>query len=320
MEDLKKIMKKYLHPPKSNPSSGAKQRAHGVRKYKHSGAIPGEGMHEMAMQSAALMRRTAPRHPQVDWARLHAEALETAKKHRPKLPNPTDEYMRGRMVEIAFSDGSKITTQINGTRADVTEYYVGRTFNVAHGENDRMLKATAVKFLDTKTTNPERDTMFLVKKGGKFTHVATTRAEATACAKRTGGAVFIAESAGESDREHRALGKKLANPARRAPRAAAPADEQAATELAIYINNDGGLYRQQYMPIVENLRKKIKKGTYDRAKAVKLVMYLAENGAKKYAKELDEASRWAQLFSVPTRLAASDEILAGMEEGYLFGR
>ena len=44
-------------------------------------------------------------------------------------------------------------------------------------------------------------------------------------------------------------------------------------------------YKQQYIPILKNLSKKMKKGTYDKEKAVKLMMYYVANGAKKYAKD-----------------------------------
>lgn len=35
-----------------------------------------------------------------------------------------------------------------------------------------------------------------------------------------------------------------------------------ADELVLYADNDEPLYRQSFMPIVENLNKKVKKGTY----------------------------------------------------------
>ena len=56
-----------------------------------------------------------------------------------------------------------------------------------------------------------------------------------------------------------------------------------AQELALYISNDGDLYRQQTTSIITNLAKKMAKRTFDRAKAVKLFKYLADNGAKKYS-------------------------------------
>ncbi len=61
-------------------------------------------------------------------------------------------------------------------------------------------------------------------------------------------------------------------------------DREAAVELKLSIENDADLYRQQIVPIVKNIQRKMKKGTYDHLKAPKLWMYLVDNGAKKYVK------------------------------------
>jgi len=58
-----------------------------------------------------------------------------------------------------------------------------------------------------------------------------------------------------------------------------------ARELALYIENDGDLYRQQTTPIILNLARKIKRGIFSHTKAAKLFRYLADNGAKKYSVE-----------------------------------
>ena len=62
-------------------------------------------------------------------------------------------------------------------------------------------------------------------------------------------------------------------------------DEHAETELKLYIENDRDLYRQQIVPIIKNVQKKMKSGKYDHAQAPKLWLYLVDNGAKKYVKE-----------------------------------
>ena len=61
-------------------------------------------------------------------------------------------------------------------------------------------------------------------------------------------------------------------------------DREAAVELKLSIENDSELYRQQIVPIIKNVQKKMKKGTYDHLKAPKLWMYLVDNGAKRYVK------------------------------------
>lgn len=85
------------------------------------------------------------------------------------------------------------------------------------------------------------------------------------------------------------------------PRGPSDPDMIAARELELYINNDSTLYHQQFIPIVKNLMKRRAAGTYNREKAAKLFLYLADAGAKKYYKEytsgtgfkFDLATRWA---------------------------
>ena len=55
-------------------------------------------------------------------------------------------------------------------------------------------------------------------------------------------------------------------------------------ELKAYIDNDAGLYRQRYMPILKNLSRKKKKGNYRKRLAQKAFMYLVDDGAKRYTK------------------------------------
>lgn len=62
-------------------------------------------------------------------------------------------------------------------------------------------------------------------------------------------------------------------------------DEIAATELKLFIDNDADLYRQRFIPIIKNLSRKRYNGTYDSQKAIKLFMYLVDDGAKKYSKD-----------------------------------
>ena len=62
-------------------------------------------------------------------------------------------------------------------------------------------------------------------------------------------------------------------------------DKHMVTELKLYIENDGDLYKQRLIPIVKNIQKKMKSGKYDHKQAPKLWMYLVTDGAKKYAKE-----------------------------------
>jgi len=74
-------------------------------------------------------------------------------------------------------------------------------------------------------------------------------------------------------------------------------DEHSVKELVLFTANDGDLYRQQVQPIIENLAKKHAKGEFDAPKAVKLMGYLADNGARKYAFEFGDPMPGVQFWS-----------------------
>lgn len=95
-------------------------------------------------------------------------------------------------------------------------------------------------------------------------------------------------------------------------------DQHAARELELYIENDGQLYRQQHEPIIKNLTRKAERGVYDSRKAVKLFMYLVDNGAKKYVKEFGDPSfPWHKMFDKATRLAVAESLRDTFEGEYL---
>ena len=81
------------------------------------------------------------------------------------------------------------------------------------------------------------------------------------------------------------------------------ADTEYAREIALFAVNTESLYRQRALPIIANLRKKIAKGTYDAALALKAWQYLADDAAKLYAKEYG-----CPIVNKATRIAAAAEI------------
>ena len=85
-------------------------------------------------------------------------------------------------------------------------------------------------------------------------------------------------------------------------------DEVAVRELVLYAENDADLYRQSASPIIANLQRKVKKGTYDAELAIKLWRYHADRAAKKYIQEFDGE------FSPATRNAAAKEFRDGYDE------
>jgi len=62
-------------------------------------------------------------------------------------------------------------------------------------------------------------------------------------------------------------------------------DSDAVNELDTYIMNNEELYRRRFMPIISNIKRKLKKNVYDHEKAQKLWMYLVDDAAKQYVKE-----------------------------------
>lgn len=56
-------------------------------------------------------------------------------------------------------------------------------------------------------------------------------------------------------------------------------------ELFLYATNDGGLYRQRITPIIENLKKKYNRGTYDSEKAIDLWYYAATDASDRYNRD-----------------------------------
>ncbi len=89
------------------------------------------------------------------------------------------------------------------------------------------------------------------------------------------------------------------------------------TELEIYIENDGQLYRSQALPIVKNLTAKKASGKYNAALAEKLYMYLVNNGAKKYGKEF--GGDGLKMFSVADRKAVAANLRKSFEAEFASG-
>lgn len=50
-------------------------------------------------------------------------------------------------VKVFFDNGDHLTTTINGNIAEITDYYLGKTFNLGR-DADKMTKAIRLQFLD----------------------------------------------------------------------------------------------------------------------------------------------------------------------------
>ena len=97
-------------------------------------------------------------------------------------------------------------------------------------------------------------------------------------------------------------------------------DSNAVNELDSYIMNNEDLYRRRFMPIISNIKRKMKKNVYDHEKAQKLWMYLVDDAAKEYVKEFGSTQDdVATMFPKETRLQVarviSDRELENIKAG-----
>lgn len=80
-------------------------------------------------------------------------------------------------------------------------------------------------------------------------------------------------------------------------------------DIKFVAENDANLYRRQGQPIVENLAKKMAKGTFDAAKAVKLYEYLADSAVKDYSvSQLGKRTPTLTILSKPERQVLAQQL------------
>lgn len=97
-------------------------------------------------------------------------------------------------------------------------------------------------------------------------------------------------------------------------------DPDMARELELWATNDSGLYYQQRRPILINLSKKYKKGTFDVDKAAKLWRYFVDNSLQKYNKEFgSRGDKWHELMSVHDRNLLAHEMAVDTKNEFDLG-
>ena len=86
-------------------------------------------------------------------------------------------------------------------------------------------------------------------------------------------------------------------------------DSDAVNELDLFIMNDEDLYRRRFMPMITNIKRKMKRGVYDHEKVIKLWMYLIDDAARKYVQEFGDPSQDVKdMFPKETRLKVAEVI------------
>jgi hypothetical protein len=91
-----------------------------------------------------------------------------------------------------------------------------------------------------------------------------------------------------------------------------PRDKWAENELALFIENDGDLYRQQYTPIVKNYARKRLKGVFSKALALRGIVYLVENGRKKYRRDIGTDPWKGRPLALEEKLAVARILYPGL--------
>lgn len=97
-------------------------------------------------------------------------------------------------------------------------------------------------------------------------------------------------------------------------------DPDTAREIELYADNDSRLYFSRKLPIIKNLYRKFKKGTFKIDLAAKLWIYYINDAMQRYNAEFGSPrSKWHDLLSVPDRkllaFQYAEEILAEFENG-----
>ena len=87
-----------------------------------------------------------------------------------------------------------------------------------------------------------------------------------------------------------------------------PVEPDTVYELALYIENDGNLYRQMIVPTIKNMQRKIKSGKYDDSQAVKAWQYVADEGVRRYGKEFGNGGNSVAWVNKNTRIAIAEEL------------
>ena len=80
-------------------------------------------------------------------------------------------------------------------------------------------------------------------------------------------------------------------------------------ELGLYADNESNIYFAYIVPVVKNLAKYYKRGTFDKVKAIDAFFPAATAAAKKYCKEFARVEDAPKIFDVTARYTAAAYLL-----------
>ena len=85
-------------------------------------------------------------------------------------------------------------------------------------------------------------------------------------------------------------------------------------ELTLYAENTADLYHRSIVPTIDNLRKKYRKGVYDREKAVTAFYHVACEASRMYCREFASVEDAPHVFDVTARFTCACDLLDGYTE------
>jgi len=91
-------------------------------------------------------------------------------------------------------------------------------------------------------------------------------------------------------------------------------DRASLDDLELFMENEGKIHNQK-KSIIDNIKRKMKKGQYDPNLAPKLWMYWVESGAKEYIKQhASPGTRMPDLFPKSLRMALAEKLAKEYEK------
>jgi hypothetical protein len=92
------------------------------------------------------------------------------------------------------------------------------------------------------------------------------------------------------------------------------------TDLELWCENDGTLYRHSRLPVTLVLQRRWRAGTYDEARAIVAMRRVVDAGARLYLREFGgDAGRWHDVFTVADRNEVARRMCAALVDEWQLG-
>ena len=94
-------------------------------------------------------------------------------------------------------------------------------------------------------------------------------------------------------------------------------DSVEARELCLYAENSSDVYFRSIIPAMRTIEKHVKRGNFDREKAIDAFYHVADYAARAYCKEF--GGDFSRVFDVTARFSAACMLFNGNEESIISG-